>query len=150
MERPEHDGSARERRVREPTPGDLVYTGLIILILGAVAIAFKDEAPTSGIFSADIAGAVGAILVVVGVVVVGAGIVSAVEQRSQARARVPRGQSRGFGGSVKDGSATAFRKVTFRSAPPPQSASSSAATRLTALLDAMATADDGPGEADPG
>jgi hypothetical protein len=149
MERPEHDGSARERRVREPTPGDLVYTGLIILILGAIAIAFKDEATKSGLFSADIAGAVGAVLVVVGVVVVGAGIVSAVEQRSRARARMPRGQSRGLGGSIKGGLSILFRRVTFRSPPPPRSASSSAATRLTALLDAVA-ADDGTGDADPG
>ena len=85
MERPEHDSSARERRVREPTPGDLTYTGLIMLILGVLAIGFKNEAPKSGIFGADMAGAVGAILVVVGIIVVGAGIVTAVEQRSRAR-----------------------------------------------------------------
>jgi len=45
---------------------------------------------------------------------------------------------------------TLFRKVTFRSPSPPRSASSSAATRLTALLDAMAMTDDGTGESDPG
>ena len=150
MERPGHDGSARERRGREPAPGDLAYTGLIMLVLGVLAIVFKDEAPKSGIFGADMAGAVGAVLVVVGIVVIGAAIVTALEQRSRARSRMPRGRSRGPGGSARDGFATLFRKVTFRSPSPPRSASSSAATRLTALLDAMAMTDDGTGEPDPG
>ena len=150
MERPEHDSSARERRVREPTPGDLTYSGLILLIVGVLVIAFKNEAPKSGFFSADMAGAVGGILVVVGIIVVGAGIVTAVEQRSRGRSRVAGGQSRGSGGSAPHGLATLFRKVTFRSPSPPQSASSPAATRLTALLDAMAMTDDGTGDSDPG